>query len=104
MTVALSRFPRTGSNHSPRVFVELCVDFRWKQRAEADQHYLRPRGREIFSAMVLTELRLEGTDLVMQKNVGNIRNRGRLAWGVCDRAFALGSPTPLLLSCVLLAM
>lgn len=54
--------------------------------------------------MVLTELRLEGTDLVMQKNVGNIRNRGRLAWGVCDRAFALGSPTPLLLSCVLLAM
>lgn len=87
------------------MFVELCVDFGWKQRAEAHQHYLRPRGREIFSEMVLMELRLEGTDLVMQENVRNIRNHGRLAWGVCDRAFALGSPTtPLLLSCVLLAM
>lgn len=78
--------------------------FRWKQRAEPDQHYLRPRGREIFSEMVLMELRLEGTDLVMQENVTNIRNHGRLSWGVCDRAFALDSPTPLLLSCVLLAM
>lgn len=74
ITVALSSFPRTESIHSPSAFVLLCIDFGWKQRADADQHYLRPQEREIVSEMALMELKLEGTNLVMQENVTNIRD------------------------------
>lgn len=72
VTVALSSFPREGSIHPLSVFVELCIDFGWKQRADANQHYLRPQEREIFSEMTLMDLK-PGINLVMQENVTNIK-------------------------------
>lgn len=81
VAVALSSFPREGSIHSLSVFVELCIDSGWKQRADVNEHYLRPQEREIFSEIVLMDLKLEGINPVMQENVTNIRKQGRLAWG-----------------------
>lgn len=54
--------------------------------------------------MALMELKLEGTNLVMQENVTNIRDRGRLAGAGVRVTGRLLWTLPLLLSCILLAM
>lgn len=77
------------------MFVLLCIDFGWKPRADADQHCLRSQEREIVSEMALMELKLEGTNLVMQENITNIRDRGRLAGaGVCVTGHLLWTLPP----------
>lgn len=91
--MALSSLPREGTTRSLSEFVELCIDSRWKQRADARQHYLRPQEREIFSEIVLMDLKLESINPVMQENVTNIRKQGRLAWsGVFETGHLLRTP------------